>query len=168
MKFDKVKSAFESAFATPLKSFHRGSIVLPQQPLDLEELVLWTAESEDEQDDICNNGVETTLEENGWSCSTLVAFYWQSWGPMVWQAELRTLTHKKGLSFACWQGDGEPSHQLIVHCRCENDNRCAACGGLLAARKLNANYFDPADGSVWHVPGFSGFHHQCTSDSKGE
>jgi len=48
-----------------------------------------------------------------------------------------------------------------VHCLCENDNRCAACGDLLHARKLNANYFEKSDGQIWHVPGFSGLSHRC-------
>jgi hypothetical protein len=52
---------------------------------------------------------------------------------------------------------------LVVRasCRCENDNRCAACGELLADRKVNANYFDPKDGQVWHVPGFTALNHKC-------
>jgi hypothetical protein len=50
---------------------------------------------------------------------------------------------------------------MTLHCRCQNDNRCAACAGFLYARKLNANYFNPGDGQIWHVPGFSGFRHRC-------
>jgi hypothetical protein len=50
---------------------------------------------------------------------------------------------------------------MRVHCLCENDNRCAACGGLLNARELNANYFEKSDGQIWHVPGFSGLSHRC-------
>ncbi len=45
---------------------------------------------------------------------------------------------------------------MQVHCRCQNDNRCAACGGFLYERKLNANYYNARDGQIWHVPGFSG------------
>jgi hypothetical protein len=52
---------------------------------------------------------------------------------------------------------------MDVHCRCDNDNRCAACGGLLYERKLNANYYDAQDGHLWHVPGFSGFRHRCAA-----
>ncbi len=48
-----------------------------------------------------------------------------------------------------------------VHCRCENDNCCARCGQFLHDRKLNANYFAPEDGKIWHVPGFSAFRHRC-------
>ncbi len=48
-----------------------------------------------------------------------------------------------------------------MHCRCQNDNRGAACGHLLSERKLNANYYDPTDGQIWHVPGFSGLYHRC-------
>ena len=50
---------------------------------------------------------------------------------------------------------------MTVHCRCANDNRCAACGQLLYERKLNANYYNPRDRQIWHVPGFSGFSHRC-------
>jgi len=50
---------------------------------------------------------------------------------------------------------------MTVHCRCANDNRCAACGRLLYERKLNANYYNPRDGRIWHVPGFSGLGHRC-------
>ncbi|MGH7389679.1 MAG: hypothetical protein ACREM3_09520 [Candidatus Rokuibacteriota bacterium] len=66
-----------------------------------------------------------------------------------------------------WQGRClDPSPQFAglvmdVHCRCANDNRCAACGALLHDRKLNANYYDEADGHIWHVPGFSAFGHTC-------
>lgn len=66
-----------------------------------------------------------------------------------------------------WRGRClDPSPQFLgmvmpVHCRCANDSRCAACGQLLHDRKLNANYYEPADGSIWHVPGFSAFGHRC-------
>ena len=50
---------------------------------------------------------------------------------------------------------------MDVHCRCANDNHCAACGALLYERKLNANYYDETDGQIWHVPGFLGFDHMC-------
>lgn len=50
---------------------------------------------------------------------------------------------------------------MRVHCLCESENRCAACGGLLHAHKLNANYFQKSDGQIWHVPGFSGLSHRC-------
>ncbi len=50
---------------------------------------------------------------------------------------------------------------MRVHCLCENDNRCAACGGPLYAHKLNANFFEKSDGQIWHVPGFCGLSHRC-------
>jgi hypothetical protein len=67
-----------------------------------------------------------------------------------------------------WQGEClDPSEQFAgqlvrVHCRCANWNRCTRCGGLLYARRLNANYYNPADGQVWHVPGFCAFDHSCS------
>jgi len=48
-----------------------------------------------------------------------------------------------------------------VSCLCQNDNRCAGCGAFLYERKLNGNYYNPKDGKVWHVPGFSGLGHFC-------
>lgn len=54
-----------------------------------------------------------------------------------------------------------PAIVLRVHCKCENHNRCAACGDPLAERRLNANYWDERDGQVWHVPGFCGLDHRC-------
>jgi hypothetical protein len=50
---------------------------------------------------------------------------------------------------------------MTVHCRCANDNRCAACGQPLYEHKLNANYYNPRDGQIWHVPAFCGLSHQC-------
>jgi len=52
-------------------------------------------------------------------------------------------------------------HLLPVHCRCENWNRCARCGGPLFRRRLNANAYDPGDWKIWHVPGFCGLSHKC-------
>jgi len=60
--------------------------------------------------------------------------------------------------------DPSPKFQgqaMTVSCRCDNKNRCAQCGGLLSERKLNANYYNPADGNIWHVPGFEALVHQC-------
>jgi hypothetical protein len=70
-----------------------------------------------------------------------------------------------------WTGDCfDPSPHLSgrivrVHCPCENDNLCATCGKILYGRKLNANYYNPADGEIWHVPGFSGLSHECSASS---
>ena len=50
---------------------------------------------------------------------------------------------------------------MRVTCRCENVNRCARCGGGLDEFKLNANYFDPRDGMIWHVPAFGGLRYRC-------
>jgi hypothetical protein len=47
-----------------------------------------------------------------------------------------------------------PDLLVSVHCRCQNDNRCARCGQLLYRLKLNSNHFSESDGSIWHVPGF--------------
>ncbi|MDO8477182.1 MAG: hypothetical protein Q7W02_13490 [Candidatus Rokubacteria bacterium] len=66
-----------------------------------------------------------------------------------------------------WRGNClDPSPQffaklMTVHCRCANDNRCAACGQPLYEHKLNTNYYNPRDRQIWHVPAFCGLSHQC-------
>ncbi|MEO6212311.1 MAG: hypothetical protein ABIP65_01670 [Vicinamibacterales bacterium] len=66
-----------------------------------------------------------------------------------------------------WRGEClDPSPQFAgmvmpVHCRCENHNRCARCGVPLHEARLNANYYNPQDRSIWHVPGFCGLSHKC-------
>jgi len=50
---------------------------------------------------------------------------------------------------------------VAVHCRCANHNLCARCGELLYERRLDANYYNPRDGQVWHVPGFCALRHPC-------
>ena len=56
---------------------------------------------------------------------------------------------------------------MTVHCLCANHNRCARCGAQLYARRLNANFYDPRDGGIWHVPGFCGLSHRCASSLNG-
>lgn len=50
---------------------------------------------------------------------------------------------------------------LPVYCRCENVNRCARCGNLLHARRLDGNYYRPQDGLLIYVPGIAAARHQC-------
>lgn len=54
-----------------------------------------------------------------------------------------------------------PGLMIPVHCRCDNENRCARCGEKLQDRKLNGNQYDADDGEIWHTPGFCGFRHRC-------
>jgi len=93
--------------------------------------------------------------------------------PTPEEKELLAGTHAGGvpkgllpcLQCGDWRGECFDTlcRELVVrvHCTCENDNRCARCGGLLFDRKLNANYFDPANGKIWHMPGFCAFDHRC-------
>lgn len=48
-----------------------------------------------------------------------------------------------------------------VHCRCENDTRCANCLKPFYERKVAANYYEESDGMIWHVPGFVCLSHTC-------
>ncbi|MDQ3069140.1 MAG: hypothetical protein M3R55_05365 [Acidobacteriota bacterium] len=50
---------------------------------------------------------------------------------------------------------------LPVSCRCQNINRCARCGNLLHARRLDANYYRPQDGLLIYVPGIAAARHRC-------
>jgi hypothetical protein len=66
-----------------------------------------------------------------------------------------------------WRGTClDPSPQFAglimrVHCRCENHNRCARCRRNLYTARLNANYYDVHDRTIWHVPGFCALSHKC-------
>jgi len=62
----------------------------------------------------------------------------------------------------CIDPSPEFANQLMkVYCRCQNDNRCARCGGLFYEHKLNANYYRESDGQIWHVPAFCVLSHYC-------
>ena len=54
-----------------------------------------------------------------------------------------------------------PRLVIPVHCRCDNENRCARCGKKLYDSKLNGNSYNADDGQIWHTPGFCGFRHRC-------
>jgi hypothetical protein len=66
---------------------------------------------------------------------------------------------------ADWQGVClDPSAQfagqvMTVHCYCDNHNRCARCNERLYERRLNANYYNPEERLIWHVPGCCGLSH---------
>ncbi len=66
-----------------------------------------------------------------------------------------------------WKGeclDPSPAYQGLVvqvNCLCENDNLCARCQRSLYPRKLHSNYYNRADGEIWHVPSFCAFGHLC-------
>lgn len=61
-------------------------------------------------------------------------------------------------------GAGDPPPVVRVHCTCENENRCAACGRPLHRYRLNSNFYDPRDRAIWHVPGFVAVDHRCPDD----
>ena len=60
------------------------------------------------------------------------------------------------------EGDGDPAPRVIrVHCRCENHNRCAGCGGTLADWRLSAYHYDEAKRSVAYVAAYLALSHRC-------
>lgn len=59
-----------------------------------------------------------------------------------------------------------PGLKVKVHCRCENDNKCARCGQPLSQFRLNANYYDQKTRSIWYVPGFTALNHVCPDLAK--
>lgn len=62
------------------------------------------------------------------------------------------------------EGDGDLTPRVIrVHCRCENHNRCAGCGELLADHRLSAYHYDEADREVAYVAAYAAFSHRCPS-----
>lgn len=61
----------------------------------------------------------------------------------------------------CLDDRPPPTRVVTVHCVCENLNRCASCGDLLAERKLNGNNLDTTTGFVWHSGAFMALSHEC-------
>ena len=82
----------------------------------------------------------------------------------------------RGLSHCLDCGDWkgvclDPSEQfrgqvMTVHCYCDNNNLCARCGEQLFERGLNANFYNPRDRRIWHVPGFCGLSHRCQARAR--
>lgn len=66
-----------------------------------------------------------------------------------------------------WKGECLDTHPFCgdllvrVHCRCENNTRCAKCLKPFYERRVAANYYDVSDGKIWHVPGFVCLSHTC-------
>jgi len=52
-------------------------------------------------------------------------------------------------------------------CRCENDNKCVACGETLFHHKLDTCYFDRGESSVLHVAGYLALEHICKGSNQG-
>jgi len=60
------------------------------------------------------------------------------------------------------EGNGDMRPRVVrVHCKCENENRCAGCGGALAAWRLSSYFWDEAERKVWYVAAYSALSHRC-------
>ena len=61
---------------------------------------------------------------------------------------------------ACGNQNGH-STACYVYCLCANNNRCAACGKLLAERKLRGHYFDDRGDRISYYSGLHALAHRC-------
>ena len=61
------------------------------------------------------------------------------------------------------EGEGKTPCVIRVHCKCENHNRCARCGGPLAESRLSSWEFNEVDGRVWYLAAYAGLSHRCAS-----
>ena len=60
------------------------------------------------------------------------------------------------------EGNGDMTPRVVeVHCRCQNHNRCARCGGPLAAGRLSAYEYDEAAGRLLYRAAYAGLDHRC-------
>lgn len=60
------------------------------------------------------------------------------------------------------EGNGDEKPRVIpVHCRCENHNRCAFCGGPLYSHRLSAYFWDDNLCRVTYVAAYNGLNHHC-------
>jgi len=114
MNEEKAKLLVEAAFKNPKAKLHRGAILIPAEPLDIDTLVQEEIETDDEQDELDSDGPEAFLDKLGWTDENIFGFYWQSMGPMVWECYLNALhlTDDTALIW-CYQ-DGDGSRQGIA------------------------------------------------------
>ncbi len=60
------------------------------------------------------------------------------------------------------EGNGDMTPRVVpVHCRCDNHNRCARCGGTLAEWRLSAYHFAEADRAVRYAAAYMALGHRC-------
>lgn len=60
------------------------------------------------------------------------------------------------------EGNGDRRPRVIeVHCACQNDNRCAACGEPLAESRLSSYSYEETTGSVSYLAAYAGLGHHC-------
>lgn len=60
------------------------------------------------------------------------------------------------------EGNGDETPRVVeVHCRCQNHNRCARCGGPLAAGRLSAYESDPRAGTLLYRAAYACLGHAC-------
>lgn len=63
-------------------------------------------------------------------------------------------------------GDEDRRPEVVeIHCRCDNHNRCAGCGGPLAEHRLSAWHWDEADGRAYYLAAYGGLSHRCADGS---
>ncbi|HET8734552.1 MAG TPA: hypothetical protein VFM45_12370 [Anaeromyxobacteraceae bacterium] len=60
------------------------------------------------------------------------------------------------------EGNGDMTPRVVeVFCCCQNHNRCARCGGPLAAGRLSAYEYDLAAGRLLYRAAYCGLDHRC-------
>ncbi len=62
------------------------------------------------------------------------------------------------------EGNGDRTPRVVeVHCRCQNHNRCARCGGPLAATRLSAYRYDDDRRRVLYLAAYAALDHECAA-----
>ncbi len=60
------------------------------------------------------------------------------------------------------EGNGDRTPRVVeIHCRCQNHNRCARCGGALAASRLSAYRYDEEQRRPLYLAAYAGLGHRC-------
>jgi|GEM_PF-3063755 len=62
---------------------------------------------------------------------------------------------------ALYPDETRPEYVVPVHCKCENNNRCARCGERLYSFKLNSNCFYHFRVGIIHFSGYRALGHVC-------
>lgn len=108
------QSLIAEAFRHPKAKLHCGAILIPSEPIDLEIVARAAVETQEEKEDLDGSGPEAIFEKIGWPSDNVVAFYWQSIGPMVWACYLNSLRLGDGTELIWLLRDFEPFRQGIA------------------------------------------------------
>ena len=60
------------------------------------------------------------------------------------------------------EAGGASQKVVLVHCRCDNHNRCSRCGATLADTRLSAYHYNETSRMVLYTAAYEALGHRCS------